>query len=177
MKRNIFLIGMPGAGKTTWGQRIAEHFAISFLDLDKIVENAEGKPVSVIFQETGEPGFRSLETAALVKTVEENVAPFILSCGGGTPLNPANMALMKANGYVIYLNASTDTLLKHLHGQDNIRPLVSGSLNEVRTLLRLLFEKRSDVYEQADMTFSVEKLSVNDFIPVVSAIFSKGFLK
>jgi len=61
----IFLIGMPGAGKTYWGQKIAKTYQLDFIDLDTFIEEKENKKIGKLFEEIGEDSFRNKEHDAL----------------------------------------------------------------------------------------------------------------
>ena len=63
--KSIFLIGMPGCGKTTVGKKIAEKLSFDFFDLDQYIEDTTKKSIPQIFDEFGEDHFRKLETEAL----------------------------------------------------------------------------------------------------------------
>src|SRR5207244_7673165 len=61
VKRHIVLIGLPGAGKSTVGKMVAERLHTAFVDIDSILNRKEGKPISMIFAEKGEPAFREMD--------------------------------------------------------------------------------------------------------------------
>src|SRR3954468_20375196 len=103
MKRNkpIFLVGMPGTGKTWWGTRLASEYQVLFIDLDTYIEQHEKASVPALFASYGEKGFREKEHIALEKLVADKTFNGIVACGGGTPCFSGNMELMKGAGTVI----------------------------------------------------------------------------
>ena len=88
----IYLIGYMGAGKTTYGKRLARDINYNFIDLDQKIEAEQGKTISEIFAEKGEDGFRQIEREAMIQTFGlENT---IVATGGGTPCFFDNMQLL-----------------------------------------------------------------------------------
>lgn len=162
MSKILFFIGMPGAGKTVWGKKLAAHFHWSFFDLDQYIEERESKTIAQLFELSGEAAFRKKETIALKNIVAGNEKPFVLSCGGGVPLNPSNFSLMKEHGCIVYLKAKIETLFHNLQHEAGKRPLLQQDKNFAVSLTEL-YEKRKKIYEQADYIFDVENLSLTDF--------------
>ena len=83
----VYLVGMPGSGKSTVGPELARRLDMPFLELDAEIERAAGKGVTEIFEEDGEPRFRELEAAALKDAAA--LDPSVISCGGGVVLEPS----------------------------------------------------------------------------------------
>jgi shikimate kinase len=162
---NLYLTGMPGSGKTTWGKKIATTYHLPFFDLDHQVEQQYSKTITLIFEEEGEAGFRRLESEALRTLVFNNPQPLVLSCGGGTTINNGNFSLLKNSGYIVYLKATTETLLNNLRKSIASRPLLNPS--DLESRLNQLYEQRRNVYDQADYTLQVENLSIQHFDPIL----------
>lgn len=108
-KENIVLIGMPGSGKSTIGSLLAEQTGKSFVDTDTLVEEAAGKAISQIFAEEGEAAFRTLETAAIKGAAAQG--GLVIATGGGAILREENVAALKQNGRLYYLNRPLEQLL------------------------------------------------------------------
>src|SRR5689334_14120841 len=96
-----FLIGLPGAGKTTTGHALSEWLRWSFLDLDDLITAQAGKSVAAIFADEGEARFRALESAALAEACERR--HMVIATGGGIGETPGNLALMREAGRIICL--------------------------------------------------------------------------
>ena len=139
---NLVLIGMPGCGKTTVGQKLAEKTGRPFFDLDRVIENAFGESPEKMIREKGEAYFREKE--ALACQILRSARGCVIACGGGTVLNRENVDALKANGRLILLSRSTEKLEKEG------RPL---SLD-----LKKLENERKEIYaSSADLTVSNEK--------------------
>src|SRR3569833_1459820 len=138
MPRLIFLIGMPGAGKTFWGRQLAPALRIQFVDLDEYIVEHEHAGISLIFEDSGEPVFRQIETKYLMQLVSSVIEDTVIACGGGTPCFNNNMQLMKDAGTVIYLQTSIPQLLSNLSSDNEPRPLLRERSDLSGFLQRLL---------------------------------------
>ena len=147
-----FLLGLPGSGKSYWGKLWAENNKVLYFDLDVVIETNEGFSIKEIFQSEGEKHFRNLETFYLSKLID-NYESFILSTGGGTPCFNKNIKLMNENGISIFLNPAIEENAERIWKPQggNIRPLFSGcnSLEEVKVILKNLYENRISFYQKA----------------------------
>lgn len=120
---NLFLIGPSGAGKTSIGRRVAEHFALPFADLDHEIEDATGVDIPTIFDIEGEAGFRKRESDIL-DTLSRSEG-IVLATGAGAILDPDNRQCLSTRGFVLWLDAHIEQLLKRLAHARN-RPLLDG---------------------------------------------------
>lgn len=132
---NIYLIGMPGSGKSTVAKALARALDRPMIDLDALIERNALMFIDEIFDSYGEHTFRELETDAL-KAIKDDHA--IVSCGGGIVTQEVNRSHM--NGIVIYLKCRIDTLEKRLE-TGFVRPLLKDKP------LILLEMERSERYE------------------------------
>lgn len=162
----IFLMGMPGAGKTYWGMKIAEAYQLSFTDLDEFIEQQEAKSIGEIFETYGEAGFRQIEAAVLKELIRKAEDKTIIACGGGTPVFENNLALMKAAGCVVYLRTDIEILERRLQAEVHSRPLLLKKYLKA-TLLQML-SAREDIYEQADHILQSENISIINFAQIIS---------
>ncbi|MFM8739263.1 MAG: shikimate kinase, partial [Cytophagales bacterium] len=97
----IFLIGLPGSGKTTLGKQLAERLNIRFVDLDTEIEKSEGESIALIFKRFGEDHFRKAESTQLQKWANLN-EDFVMATGGGAPCFFDNMEVMNQSGTTIF---------------------------------------------------------------------------
>lgn len=144
----VFLVGLPGSGKSTVGKHLATHFNAGFFDLDEVIKERAGADIPWIFDVEGETGFRDREESAVADfTGYDDV---VVATGGGVVLREANRAAMKANCTVVYLSASLDTLVARTAGKDK-RPLLAGK--DPRPILTEMLKVRGPLYEEvADIT-------------------------
>lgn len=118
---NIVLIGMPSAGKTTIGKMLEERMQKEFIDLDDIIIEKAGKSIPEIFEESGEAGFRAIETEAAIEVSKLNNK--IIATGGGTIKHKVNMDYLRQNGITIFIDRDVDKLIS----SDPNRPLSKSS--------------------------------------------------
>lgn len=145
MNSNIILIGFMGCGKTSVGERIAQHMGYTFADTDHMIEQDTGMEISTIFSEKGEEYFRDLETETIRKLADKG-DKMVISTGGGLPMRECNARILNKLGFVVYLKAAKDTVLARLAG-DASRPLLAGG-NAEEKVGRLL-DYREPMYEAA----------------------------
>jgi len=141
----IYLIGMPGSGKSAVGRRLAEMLRVAFVDLDGEIEKAEGIPISKIFEDLGEPHFRKVESEALRSWASRPYA-FVMATGGGAPCFHQGIEVINKSGTSIFLDVPANELASRIAAEAH-RPLI-GDKDRDETLVRLLQERRS-TYEQA----------------------------
>jgi shikimate kinase len=151
-QRNVFLVGMPGAGKTTIGQRLAIAMSRIFVDVDREIERRTGVRIPVIFDVEGEPGFRARESDVLAELAAGSTQ--IIATGGGAVMADTNRTLMKENGIVVYLDVKPEVLVQRTRS-DKARPLLQVA--DPLAKLRQLHAQRDPLYrEVADIVIHSE---------------------
>lgn len=136
-RSNVVLIGMPGSGKSTVGQLLAERLGMRFLDTDAMVEAAHG-PIPGIFASQGEAAFRQYELAAACEAA--NTMNTVISTGGGMVQTEAAMQVLLETGVSVYVDRPLDVLLRETETEG--RPLLACG----RGALVALYEKRHPLY-------------------------------
>ena len=164
--RHVFLIGMPGAGKTWWGSRVAPLLKMPFTDLDEQMMFRYKETIPALFERYGKDGFRQREHDLLKLLITNLTSPTIIACGGGTPCFHDNLQLMKNAGVVFYLNADVDLLSVNLENNTG-RPLLAGGKEELPIKLQQLLAERSGIYEQADVVVDVNQLELSTFEQII----------
>lgn len=136
-KESIVLIGMPGSGKSAVGKILADKTGLSFIDTDEeIVKNA-GKPIPSIFRENGEKVFRDLESTVILECARRSGR--IISTGGGAVLRPENVAALRQNGRLFWLDRDPSSLI----------PTDDRPLADTEEKIRQLYLERKPVYRAA----------------------------
>ena len=134
---NIILIGMPGSGKSTVGQPLAEKSGKTFVDADAETVKAVGKPIPQIFSEEGEPGFRAWETKVLEDL--SKCSGIVLATGGGCVTREENYEVLHQNGTIFCLNRSLDRL------PTDGRPLSQANkLDQMYRIRKPLYDRFAD---------------------------------
>lgn len=154
--RNVFLVGMMGAGKTTAGRIIARRLKRPFFDSDHEIERRCGVRVPLIFEIEGEAGFRAREAAVIGElTALDDV---VLATGGGAVLAETSRRSLAGRGIVIYLHAPPAALFERVR-HDRNRPLLATADPLAR--LEGLYAERDPLYRQiADIVVDTGRQSV-----------------
>ncbi|MDA8391612.1 MAG: shikimate kinase [Actinomycetota bacterium] len=144
----VCLVGMPGAGKSAVGRRVAALLGAPFHDLDSAVENALGMTVADCFARMGEGGFRRIESQKLAELLHAG-GDLVLATGGGAVLDPASRLLMRNAATTVWLRVSIDTLAERT-SRGRHRPLLAraGSGPAARLVLDRLAAERDPLYAE-----------------------------
>jgi shikimate kinase len=155
MLQNMILTGFMGTGKSTIGQLVADCTARTFVDMDTIIETREGRPISQIFTEEGEPYFRRIE-AALCRELAGR-AGLVIATGGGALVSAENRRVMEESGLVVCLDCEPDVLWQRI-GQSEDRPMLAEPDEGRFARLAALLEKRAPAYAQIEHHLDVTHL-------------------
>ncbi len=148
----IFILGLPGSGKSTLGKQLADNIHYPFFDLDHCIEAEEKTSVQKIFETKGEPYFRQTE-AIVLRKISEKEEFFVMATGGGTPCFYDNMSYMNDAGVTVFLDVPVPEILSRLSDEEiEKRPLLKGG-NALQTIQQLL-DERLPVYTKAKYRIS-----------------------
>lgn len=151
----IYLIGLPGCGKSTLGKQLARQLKVDFIDLDQEIEKLVGLPVREIFKKYGESFFRKQESETL-RTVSDSQLDFIMATGGGAPIFHDNMKFMNASGQTVFLDVPTREITSRiLQSNNEERPLLASlAPDELKDKIEFLRSQRITFYSQAQTTLT-----------------------
>jgi shikimate kinase len=159
-KGNIYLVGMPGAGKTTVGRQLAKRMQRSFVDADHEIETRTGVRIPLIFDIEGEQGFRARESGVIAELAA--ASDLVVATGGGAVLRPENRTALKQGGTVIYLHVAPRLLFERTR-LDHNRPLLQ--VDDPRQKIDELFAQRDPLYrEVADIVVNSTGGSINHLV-------------
>lgn len=163
----IYLIGMPGSGKTTLGRELANSLNLSLIDMDLVIEEKEKCSIPDLFSKNGENYFRDIERLVLHEVSQKDKA--IISCGGGAPCFFDNIEYMNRHGKTIFIDVSPEELFNRMNSSDNAakRPLLNGKTENA--LLQELKDKlayRKQFYNQAQTILTGDNLQVQDLLSI-----------
>ncbi len=156
-----------GSGKSTIGKILAEELRIPFVDLDNEIEKTEQKSVATIFAERGEIYFRKIESK-LFNQILDSDKKFVLALGGGTPCYANNhLQLTRPDVVSIYLKASIETLNIRLENQNDDRPILNKSDENLKEFIAKHLFERSYFYNKANIKQRVDDLLPAEIVPEI----------
>jgi shikimate kinase len=161
----IFLIGLPGSGKSTLGKQLAEELKISFVDLDGEIEKSIGMPIKDIFKKYGESFFRKEESDQLHKLGGMH-GDFVMATGGGVPVFFDNMIFMNQQGLTIFLDVPAHEIAQRiLTAKSDERPLLANMHpEELKDQIKFLRSQRISFYQQAHICLNNKTIQLSDIL-------------
>lgn len=163
---NLYLVGFMGTGKSTVGRLLARQLGLQFLDSDQEIERQEGKAVSRIFAEDGEPRFRALEREFIERG--HPAQGVIVACGGGLVVPPGMLELLRSRGVIVCLHAPIETILQRtMHATH--RPLLQVENPEQR--LRELYAQREAIYRRTGTMVLTDKRPMREIAAHVLRVY------
>ena len=148
----IFLIGLPGVGKSVFGRRLARELGVDFVDTDVVIEGKLGLSVADIFKRWTQVCFRRFERECVEDLLERygKEECVVVACGGGLPVYGNLMDCLLREGLVVHLSAPMELFSNRLERGGGIYPWMEGEC--VESCLRNLKRERGSVYERAHLT-------------------------
>ena len=168
---NLYLLGMPGSGKSTLGKEVAVALGVKFYDLDAEIERVSGKNINKIFAEEGESGFRKTEQLTLTELTNRDEAK-VIALGGGTPCFYDNIAYINQHGVSVFLNVPIEEITDRLLNQGTeARPLLKNKLpQELLGQLHDHFLERKDFYLKAMIHLTGSVITADQILDELSAL-------
>ncbi len=160
MAKHVVLIGMMGVGKSSVAPHVAERLKRPVIEVDELIEKAEGMPIGEIFMAKGEAYFRRTECALITELIKE--PPAVLSLGGGAFLWDATRELLLAKTVVFYLSATLEVLCARVQSGVAARPLLNVPGVSFHDTMRDLLERRGSYYGLAHYRVETDVHSPDD---------------
>ena len=155
----IFLVGFMGSGKSFTGKQLSVTFDIPFIDMDYAIEEEEGKTISAIFEEKGEPYFRQLERDFIMDLEMEETA--VIATGGGVPCFNENMNVLNTIGVTIFLDVDKEIIVSRLLKGLDTRPLLTGmNQYDLEFYYDRKMKERRPFYEKANFSLKHQDIEV-----------------
>ncbi|XBC43079.1 MAG: shikimate kinase AroK [Buchnera aphidicola (Kaburagia rhusicola ensigallis)] len=161
-KRNIFLIGPMGAGKSTIGRQLAQQLNMEFYDSDQEIEKRTGADISWVFDVEGESRFREREQ----KIINELTSKYgiVLATGGGSVKLKENRNKLSSRGIVVYLETTVEKQLARTQ-KDKKRPLLQVQNVPIKNILESLAIERNPLYKEiADIIIHMDGKSARAIV-------------
>ena len=170
-----------GCGKSSVGRELSRLLCCPFMDLDAVIEERAGRSVPEIFAADGESGFRRMELEALQALVgqmpkwypvtepacnEKDIQ--IVALGGGTVMTRECAEIVRKQTVCVYLRASVETLISHLEGETEGRPMLSGDGSALRARIEGLMALRAETYERtAHIVIDTDGKSIEEISEII----------
>ncbi len=160
----IYLVGMPGAGKSVVGRELAGLLGVPFIDLDTEIERETGRTVAEIFAAEGEAYFRAAEDEVLRLLALKRGE--VIATGGGLPCREGRAEALRALGTVVWLSGDFETLYERaLRGGE--RPVLAG---RTRDDVRALYRSREPFYARAAFTVDTTSLGLDQVAARIAGV-------
>lgn len=145
----IALLGVRGAGKSAVGEALAKKLGVAFVELDQLIEEAAGLPLSEVFALHGEAYYRRIEREVLTRVLAAP-SPMVLATGGSIVNDPTNYALLRSRCTTVWLRATAADHWNRVVDQGDQRPMAKNPHAFVE--LRALMTAREKLYARAEHT-------------------------
>lgn len=160
---------MMGVGKTTIGKILAKKLNYNFIDVDKLIEAAEGTSINLIFKNKSENYFRKIENDITLSELKKNHS--VISLGGGAFINNKIRKSAKKFSISFWLDVPINELIKRLK-KNKQRPLLFDKNND-ETVKKIYFE-REKIYNEADHRIKCDTLKSEEIVNIILSLYEKS---
>jgi len=170
MPSHVVLIGLPGAGKTTVGQLLADRLGAPSVDVDTLIVRREGMPIAAIFGARGEAGFRDVERTTMAEVLTG--PPSVIVPGAGWAAQEGQLQTAFPMALVVYLETSPEVAVRRLDGATDQRPLLAAG--EPLDRMRKLLGEREGYYGIAHHRVRTDSRSPEELADELAALARAG---
>ena len=146
--RRIALIGLRGAGKSTLGSALADRLEMPFLELDRLIEQASGLTLDLVFDFRGQSGFRQLERQCLEDVIERSPR-FVMATGGSLVSEPGTFERLLSSCFTVWVRTSAEEHMQRVIAQGDMRPMANN--RDAMSDLKRILAEREALYAKADI--------------------------
>ena len=172
-RQRLALIGLRGAGKSTLGQLLADHWMVPFVELNRQIEAVAGCSVGEIHSLSAPNAYRRYEYRAL-EDVIRRYPRAVIATPGGLVSDPASFNLLLSHCYTVWLRASPEEHMMRVVAQGDMRPMLGNT--EAMEDLKGILESRTKFYSKADIDFDTgEKSQEASFMGLVDVLRDQVF--
>jgi XRE family transcriptional regulator, aerobic/anaerobic benzoate catabolism transcriptional regulator len=162
--RRIALIGLRGAGKSSLGAALAERLEMPFLELDRLIEQASGLTLDLIFDFHGQAGFRQLERRCL-ENVLQRYPRFVLATGGSLVSEPGTFERLLSSCFTVWVRAAPEEHMQRVIAQGDMRPMANN--RDAMSDLRRILTERAVLYSKADIQIDTSGRGLNETLEIL----------
>lgn len=155
-RQRLALIGLRGAGKSTLGQLLADHWVVPFVELNRQIETIAGCSVAEIHALYGPNAYRRYEYRAL-EDVIRRYPRCVIATPGGLVSDPASFNLLLSHCYTVWLKASPEEHMMRVVAQGDTRPMLGN--HEAMEDLKGILESRAKFYSKADRVWDTSDMT------------------
>ncbi len=156
----VALIGLRGAGKTTLGRLLADHFSVPFIRITQLVEQTAGMDLAEIFVTLGQTGYRRLELNAVRTAIAQNPR-VVIETGGSLVSEPETFEALLSSCFTVWVKASPQEHMQRVVDQGDTRPM-EGHLQRAMEDLETILESRRVFYGRSDAVLDTSQRKIND---------------
>jgi len=168
VKKNLILLGMMGAGKSTLGRIVAKKKTLKFIDTDSNIEKNCSMTISDIFKKKGENFFRIQEEKEVLESLKKSKA--IIAIGGGAFINKKIRDVILKDCISIWLDVNLHTIKKRTKWNKK-RPLLNGK--NIQETIKKLYIERKNIYKLATHRINCSNLSKETIIKKIIFFYEK----
>jgi shikimate kinase len=179
MAPKLILTGFMATGKSVVARALARRLSWRLIDCDAEIVARAGKPIAEIVGDHGEAHFRALERQVIVEIAADSrrcpqcgePRPAIIATGGGTIVDPQNLAALRRTGVIVCLVARPEVIARRIGRAARSRPILTQGGKPLKTRIAELMEARHEAYERAAIAIDTSDLNVDQVTETVLSAF------